>query len=196
MVPGTWSPDDVPLVHIWQSCSGGAEDTDSCTDVTLGGATAIGETFTISTELEGQRIRVRESALSGDEDDPEATDQFSELTGVVAPAPIPQVVVPGFLGEPRSIAFQQLAALGLTVTLEEVGQSGECDPRVEVQDPSAGAQVDVGSSVRISTGRPRPFFECGFPFPPIFDGGVFLDLDDLDDPIIGDFRLPERLINP
>ena len=196
VTPGTWSEEDVPLVHIWQSCPGTAEgeDPEGCTDVTSGGATAIGETFTISAELEGQRIRVKESALSGDEDEPDVTDQFSELTEVVGPPPTPQVTVPGLIGEPRSLAFSALAGLGLTVTLEEVGQSSECDPRVEVQDPGGGSQVDVGSSVRISTGRPPSIFECGFVFP--FPDGVFFDLDDLDDPIIGEFHIPQELINP
>lgn len=198
VTPGTWSDEEAPLVHIWQSCPGDAEgeSPEGCTDVTSGSATAIGGTFTISAELEGQRIRVKESALSGDEENPDATDQFSGLTEVVGPPPTPQVTVPGLIDEPRSLAFEVLADLGLTVTLEEVGQSTECNPRVEVQDPGGGTEVDVGSSVRISTGRPRPWFECGFLTPLPFPEGVLLDLDDLVDPIIRDFRVPDELINP
>ncbi len=196
VTPGTWEPDDVQLVHVWQSCPPAAteEDPQGCTDVSLGGATAIGGTFTVGAELEGRRIRVTESALTGDEDDPTVTDQVSGLTAAVAPAPVPQVVVPGLLGEPRSIAFQALADLGLTVRLEEVGQSGVCDPPVEVQDPGAGTPVAVGSSVRISTGRPLSWFDCGFVLP--FPDGVLLDRDTLDDAVIGEFRMPRDLLTP
>ena len=194
VTPGTWSADDVPLVHVWQTCPGSAADDDpeGCTDVTSGGATAIGETLTVGADLEGQRIRVKESALSGDEEAPDVTDQFSDLTGVVGPPPIPTVTLRSFVGEPRSNAFQELGVLGLTVTLEEVGQSDQCDPLVEIQDPSTG-EVAVGSSVRISTGRPRPWFECGFGFPFPFPDGVFLDLDDV---VIENFKMPLDLQNP
>jgi penicillin-binding protein 1A len=67
------------------------------------------------------------------------------------------IEVPNLVGTMKADAVAQLTALGLTATIEEKAVQGVPSGMVSQQDPGYGAQVPLGSAIKliVSTGAPK-----------------------------------------
>ncbi|MCR2792318.1 PASTA domain-containing protein [Microbacterium sp. zg.Y625] len=174
---GTWDPDDVVKIDVWQACPASATDEDDadCEDILVGegedATPAQGHTFVVGAEVVGRRIRVIETAVRVDPETfgEDGTEDLSDLPHASAPSamtdPVPPAapttaVVPDVLGLSYRNAQATLADSGFQIRGIPSNEVGECNPKVEAQDPAKSTEAPIGSDVVVFIDQSPPIRKC------------------------------------
>lgn len=196
--PGVWDPDDAMRIHVWQACPGTASDADDggCEDILVETGSDVesarGPTYVVGADVVGMRIRVIETAVIVDpeafgEDGPDDLSDLphesaaSGMTDAVPAAPPTTALVPDVVGLSLGDAQSVLSQAGFQILGTTSSETGECNPKVEDQNPDPDQEATIGSVVGVTTKQPPPIWTC-----------LKIDLDD--DVVIWDDRFFEGVV--